>query len=122
MFATIDSILFLILFMFLVILFIVYFGYMTSIARLSLYSSISSYSTRSNAHGVSHRHCVSMVLIRCLPEDAPYILSHAVDHGCDTPIESFVVHSPNIGQAGSSYEGRHALFLIFLSNIPYELI
>ena len=66
------------------------------------------------------RHCVSMVLIRCLPIDAPYILGHVVDRGCDTPIESFVVHSLNIGvQVGSSYEGRQALFLIFLSNIPY---
>ena len=29
--------------------------------------------------------------------DTPYILGHVVDRGCDTPIESFVVHSPNIG-------------------------
>jgi hypothetical protein len=119
MFATIDLTLFLILFMFLVVMFIVYFNYMLSIDELSLYSSISSYSTRSNVHGVSGRHCVSVVLIRCLPTDAPYILGHVVDHGCDTPIESFVVHSLNIGQVGSSYEGRQASFLIFLSNIPY---
>ena len=105
--------------MFLVIMFIVYFDYMLSIARLSLYSSISSYSARSNVHGVSGRHCVSVVIIRCLPADAPYIPGHVVDRGCDTPIESFVVHSPNIGQVGSSYEERQALFLIFLSNIPY---
>ena len=65
------------------------------------------------------RHCVSVVLICCLTVDTPYISGHVVDHGCDTPIESFVVHSPNIGiQVGSSYEGRQALFLIFLSNIP----
>ena len=51
--------------------------------------------------------------------NTPYILGHVVDHRCDTPIESFVVHSLNIGQVGSSYEGRQALFLIFLSNIPY---
>ena len=94
MFATIDSTLFLILFMFLVIMFIVYFGYIPSIARLSLYSSISSHSARSNVHGVSGRHCVSMVLICCLPVDTPYILGHVVDRGCDTPVESFVVHSP----------------------------
>ena len=49
--------------------------------------------------------CVSVVLIRCLPTDAPYILGHVVDRGCDTPIESFVVHFPNIGlQVGFSYE------------------
>ena len=55
----------------------------------------------------------------CLPADTPYILGHVVDRGCDTPVESFVVHSPSINQVGSSYEGSHALFLIFLSNIPY---
>jgi hypothetical protein len=119
MFPTIDSTLFLILFMFLVIMFIVYFDYMLSIARLSLCSSISLYSARSKVQGVSGRHCISVVLIRCLPTDAPYILGHVVDRGCDTPVESFVVHSLNIGQVGSSYEGRQALFLIFLSNIPY---
>jgi hypothetical protein len=43
----------------------------------------------------------------------------AHDHGCDTPVESFVVHSLNIGQLGYSYEGSHALFLIFLSYILY---
>jgi hypothetical protein len=119
MFAMIVMTMFFISFMFLVIIFIVYFDYMLSIARLSSCSSISSYSTRSGVHGVSGRHCVSVVLIRCLPIDAPYIPGRVVDHGCDTLLESFVVHSPNIGQVGSSYEGRQALFLIFLSNIPY---
>jgi hypothetical protein len=114
MFATIDSTLFLILFMFLVIMFIIYFDYMLSIARLFLCLSISSYSARSKVHGVSGRHCIS-----CLPTDAFYIPGHVVDRGCDTPVEFFIVHSPNIGQVGSSYEGRQALFLIFLSNIPY---
>jgi hypothetical protein len=100
-------------------MFIIYFDYMLSVARLSLYSSISLYSAHSNVHRVSGQCCVSMVLIHCLPADAPYILGHVVDHGCDTLIESFVVHSPNIGQVGCGYEGRQALFLIFLSNIPY---
>ena len=69
---------------------------------------------------MSGRHCVSEVLIRCLPADASYILGHVVDRGYDTPVESFVVHSLNIGlQVGSSYKERQAMFLIFLSNIPY---
>ena len=93
MFATIAKTLFLI-FMFLVIMFIVYFDYMLSIVRLSSCLSISSYSARSKVPRASGRHCVSMVLIRCLPADTPYILGHVVDHGCDTPVESFVVHSP----------------------------
>ena len=91
------TILVFILFMFFVIIFIVYFGYKLSIASLSLYPCISSYSTHFATHGVSGRHCVSMVLIHCLPTDTPYSLGHVVDHRCDTPVESFVVHSSNIG-------------------------
>jgi hypothetical protein len=117
--ATIDLTLFFILFMLLVIMFIVYFDYMLNIARVSLYSNIRSYSAHSLNSWVSSRHCLSVVLIRCLPVDAPYIPGHVVDHGCDTPVESFVVHSPNIGQVGPGYEGRLALFLIFHSNVPY---
>jgi hypothetical protein len=108
-----------ILIMFLVIMFIVHFDYMLSIVRLALCLSISSYSARSKVQGVSGRYCISVVLICCLPMDAPYILAHVVDYGCDTPTESFVVYSPNIGQVGSRYEGRQALFLIFLNNISY---
>ena len=101
-------------------MFIVYFDYMLSIVGLSSYSCISSYSAHSKVPWVSGRHCVSVVLIRCLPMDTPYIPGHVVDRGYDTPIESFVVHSANIGiQVGSSYKGRQALLLIFLSNIPY---
>jgi hypothetical protein len=105
-------------FMFLVIMFIVYFDYILSIARLSLYLCISSYSAHSKVHGVSSRHCISMVLIHCLPTDTYYILGH-VDRGCNTLVESFTVHSLNKVQVGSGYEKRQALFLIFLSNIPY---
>ena len=60
-----------------------------------------------------------MVLIRYLAADAPYILGHVVDRGCDTPIESFVVHSPFVEQVELGYEGSQALFLIFLSNVHY---
>ena len=42
-----------------------------------------------------------------------------VDHECDTPVESFVVHSPFVEQVEHSCEERQALFLIFLSNVPY---
>ena len=97
MFATIVMTLFFILIMFLVIIFIVYFDYMLSIVRLSSCSCISSYSAHSLDLGVSGRDCVSMVLIRCLPTNTLYIPSHVVDHRCDTPVESFVVHSLNMG-------------------------
>ena len=121
MLATIVmTILVFILFMFFVIMFIVYFDYIPSIVGLSSYSCICSYSAHPKDPWVGGRHYVSMVLIRCLPTDTPYILGHVVDRGCDTPVEFFVVHSLNIGiQVGSSYEGRQALFLIFLSNILY---
>ena len=95
MLATIImTILLFILFMFFVIMLFVYFDYILSIASLSLHLGISSQSARSKVHRVSGRHCVSVVLIRCLPADTPYILGHVVDRGRDTPLESFVVHSP----------------------------
>ena len=94
MLATIVmTILVFILFMFFVIMFIVYFGYMLSITSLSLYPCISSYSAHSKDPWVGGRHYVCVVLIHCLPMDTPYILGHVVDRGCDTPVESFVVHS-----------------------------
>jgi hypothetical protein len=83
------------LYMFLIILFIVYFDYMPSIVRMSLYSNIRSYSAHSLMSWVSGQHRVSMKFRCCLPANAPYIPGHVVDHGSDTPIESFVVHSPN---------------------------
>ena len=46
---------------------------------------------------LSGRHYVSMVIRYCLPMDALCTLGQVVDRGCDTPIESFVVHSSNIG-------------------------
>ena len=60
-----------------------------------------------------------MVLIRCLPADAPHILDRVVGREGDNLVESFVVHLSFVGQVGSGYEGSQALFLIFLSNVPY---
>ena len=91
------TILVFILLMFFVILFIVYFDYMLSVQE------------------VGGRHYVSMVLIRCLPVDTPYILGHVVDHGCDTPVESFEVHSPNIGARRMRLRRKTSSIL----NLPY---
>jgi hypothetical protein len=55
----------------------------------------------------------------CLPVGASYILGHVVDCECDTLVESFVVHSPSVGQVEPGCEGNQALFLIFLSNVSY---
>jgi hypothetical protein len=86
-------------------MFIVYFDYILSIARVIIIF-MHKFAKRSllGTYGVSGRHCVSVVLIRCLPADTPYILGHVVDHECDTLVELFVVHSPNEGQVGSSCE------------------
>jgi hypothetical protein len=107
-----------ILYMFSIILFIVDFDYIPCIVRMSLYSNIRSYSAHYLMSWVSGQHRVSMELRRCLPTNAPYIPGHVVDRRSDTPVESFVVHSPNIGQVGPGCKGRLAMFLIFLSNVP----
>ena len=55
---------------------------------------------------LSGRHYVSVVLKYCLPTNAFYTLGHVVDHGCDTPVEFFVVHSPFVEQVEHGCEGR----------------
>ena len=54
---------------------------------------------------LSGRHYVSLVLRYCLPVDAFCTLGHVVDRGCDTPVESFVVHSPFVEQVEPGCEG-----------------
>jgi hypothetical protein len=84
--------------MFLVAMFIVNFDYMISIVSLSLCLCISSYSIHPNkVPWVGGRDHVSVVLICYLPMNTLYILGHVVDHGCGTPVESLVVHSPSVG-------------------------
>jgi hypothetical protein len=68
---------------------------------------------------LSDRGSVGVVLRLYLPTNAPYILGHQVVRGCEIPVESYVAHSPNIGQVEPGYKERIALFLIFLSNVPY---
>jgi hypothetical protein len=59
------------------------------------------------------------VLRYCLPVDTLCTLGHVVDRGCDTPVESCVVHSIFVEHVEQYCGGRQALFLIFLSNVPY---
>jgi hypothetical protein len=45
---------------------------------------------------------------------------HVVDHGCDTPIESFVVHFPCIEQVEPRLRRKEKLCSrTSLSNVPY---
>jgi hypothetical protein len=55
-----------------------------------------------------------MVLRYCLATDALYMPGHVVDQGSDTPVESFIVHSPYVEQVEPGCEGSLALLLIFL--------
>ena len=60
-----------------------------------------------------------MALIYCLPADAPYIPDRVVDRESDSLVESFVVHLSFVVQVGRYCDRSHALFLIFLSSVPY---
>jgi hypothetical protein len=81
------------LLIFLIIMFLVYFSYMLGIVGLELYSSIGSYSACSLISWVSGKYCVGVVPIPYFPAITPYILDREVDHGSDSPIESFIVSS-----------------------------
>jgi hypothetical protein len=106
------------LLMFSIILFLVYFDYMLGIVWSELYLSIGSYSACSLISWVSGKHGVGMVPIPYLPVIAPYIPNRVVDRSSDSPVKSFVVHLPSIGQAEHNYYGEViAMFHIFLSNI-----
>jgi hypothetical protein len=76
--------------------------------RLALYS-----------RRLSGRLHVSMVLRCCLPTNAPYWSGHVVVCGCDNLVGSYIVHPPLIRQVERYYVGSLAMFLIFLSNVPY---
>ena len=113
--------LFFIFTMFFVIMFLVYFDYMLGVVRV-IVMFMHRIAKRSFLlmNRESGRHCVSVVLIRCLPMDAPYILDHVVDREGDSLVESFVVHLPSVGQVGPGCDGSsQALFLLFFNNVPY---
>jgi hypothetical protein len=70
--------------------------------------------------GLSGRHYVSVALRYCLPVNALYMLGHVVDRGCDTPVESFVVHSPCIEQVEPRLWKKGKLCSrTSLNNVPY---
>jgi hypothetical protein len=58
-------------------------------------------------------HYVSMVLRYFLPADARYVPGHVVEHECDTPVESFVVHSPYVEHVELITKEGRALFSHF---------
>jgi hypothetical protein len=107
------------LLIFSIIMFLVYFGYVLGIVGLELYSSIGSYSACSLISWVSGKYCVGVVLIPYFPAIASYIPDHEVDRRSDSPVESFVVLLPSIGQVEHNYYREViAMFFIFIRNIP----
>jgi hypothetical protein len=75
---------------------------------------------------VSGKYCVGVVPLLYFPTIAPYILDREVDRGSDSPVESFVVLLPSIGQVEHNYYREViVMFFIFLCNIPmrrYNLV
>jgi hypothetical protein len=62
---------------------------------------------------VGGQHCVSVVLIHCLPANALYTPGHVGDRGCDIPVESFVVHSLSVEL--SRTRSHYLVVTLFLS-------
>ena len=92
-------------FMFLVILFLVYYDYILGIVRSESYPCLGSYSVYPPVLWVNDRYCVGMVPRPYLSAIVPYIPDREVDRGSDSPIESFVVLLPFVGQAEQFYYG-----------------
>ena len=105
-----------------IMLFIAYLDCILCIVRMHSYSYVDLYSSHSLTSWMGDQQQVSMVLRCSLSANASYILGSVVDRGCDTPVESFVVHTPSVGRVGSYYYFRRlAMILIFLSNIPLSM-
>jgi hypothetical protein len=75
---------------------------------------------------VSGQYSVSVVSITYFPAIAPYISDRVVVYGCDIPVESYIVHLPNVDRVEHNYyKERLAMFMIFLYNISmcrYNLV
>jgi hypothetical protein len=125
-YSTILDMTLLYLFIFSIIIFLVYFDYMLGIAVLDLYSNIGSYSARSLNSWVSGKYCIGVEPIPYFLAIAPYILDRVAVHGSDSPIESYIVHLPNVDRVEHNYyKERLAMFMIFLHNISvcrYKLV
>jgi hypothetical protein len=125
-YSTILDMTLLYLLIFSIIKFLVYFDYMLDIVGLDLYSNIGSYSARSLISWVNGQYCVGVVPIPYFSAIAPYILDHVVVRGCDIPVESYIVHLPNVDRVEHNYyKERLTMFMIFLHNISmcrYNLV
>jgi len=109
------------LLMFSIILLLVYFDYMLSVVSLELCLCIGSYSAYSIGQWVSGIYCVGKVPRPYLSTIIPYSLDHEVDHGSNSPVESFVVLLLSIRIVEHHYYmDVIAIFMIFLGNITMD--
>ena len=85
--------------LFIIVIFIGYFDYTSTIVILALGLYSCSYSAYLESQGVSGRRCEGMVLRHHVTANAPYVLGRVVDCLGDyySFTESSVVHSLNIG-------------------------
>jgi hypothetical protein len=58
---------------------------------------------------------VSVVIRYYLPANAPYMPGRVVDHGCDRPVESYVVHPSYVEPVEPGLEAGMTMFLILPS-------
>ena len=106
------------LFIFAIISFLVYHGYILGLDRLELYTCLGSYSVYPSGSWVNDKYCVGMVPIPYLSAIVPYMPDREVVRGSDSSIDSFIFPLSCIGQAEQHYyKGVIAVFLIFLDNI-----
>ena len=104
------------LFIFKIILFLVYHGYILGLVRLELYTCLGSYSVYPSDPWVNDRYCVGVVLIPNLSAIVP--TDRGVVRDSESFIDSYIVPLSCIGQAEQHYyRGVIAMFLIFLANI-----
>ena len=89
-------------YIFIIIIFITYFDYIFSIVGLALCLCPCSYSAYHLILGVGGRSYVSVVLRQYLSVNAPYVPGHVVDREGDNFVESYIVHSMNIGRVRRS--------------------
>jgi hypothetical protein len=71
------------------------------------------------AGGLGGRIHVGMVSRCSLPANAPYWPGRVVDHGGDSPVESFVIHPPLIGLAEPKLCRKSCYDLALCCNDPY---
>ena len=75
--------------MLLSIMFLVYFGSMLELVIVNTkFMHRTAKCLAQYSSGLTGRHCVSMVLIHCLPMDTPYILGHVVDWDVTPPLST----------------------------------